>query len=195
MSVSLESADCVQVKAEPSWDFTKPELAGRLDNVVKKETSVDDETTWGLYDNQKVKEELKNEQVGVIDQELKSEELLLGPEVFQQPKVTLVCRGSRFKPSQRCSVRLEQMHLDMDHQTCTIGQNMYKFQQYFPSYDNGTDEENKSSINKRERQTQHVTDTEQPGIKSSRNKLQKTLVGEKLYKCELLIIIKARKTD
>ncbi|XP_061726179.1 zinc finger protein 14-like isoform X2 [Cydia pomonella] len=131
MSNSLEkSADCVRVKAEPSWDFAKPELVEHIDHVVKTEASESDETAWGLNNNHEVKEELKNKQVGLIDQDIKAEELVLGPEEFQQPKVTLVCRG----------------------------------------------------------ETQHITDTEHPGAKSSSNKSlihKKTLVRKKLYKCDL----------
>ncbi|XP_061726178.1 zinc finger protein 14-like isoform X1 [Cydia pomonella] len=188
MSNSLEkSADCVRVKAEPSWDFAKPELVEHIDHVVKTEASESDETAWGLNNNHEVKEELKNKQVGLIDQDIKAEELVLGPEEFQQPKVTLVCRGSWNMSRQICSIRLEQMRVDMENHTCTIGQNTYKFRQYILSYDNCT-EENNTSINKLDRETQHITDTEHPGAKSSSNKSlihKKTLVRKKLYKCDL----------
>ncbi|XP_063391009.1 zinc finger protein 271-like [Cydia fagiglandana] len=187
MSDLLESADCVKVKAEPSWDLAE-DLTGHIDHVKTEcDCTEEDVEAAQLCNDHKVKEEIKNEQVEPIDQDIKAEELVLDPEEFQRPKVTLVCRGSQLMPSQTCSVRLEQMHVDMQHHTCTICQNTYKFQQYFPSYDNCTDED-KSSINKLDGQAQHITNTEHPGTKSSRNKPlihQKTLVGEKLYKCDL----------
>ncbi|XP_063543945.1 uncharacterized protein LOC134752246 isoform X2 [Cydia strobilella] len=117
-----------------SWDvegFCDPEAqAGHIDHVVKAEGSESEgnEALWRLYNNHEVKKEL-----------------VLGPEEFQRPKVTLVCQGGGILSNLTCSVRLEQMRVDMKSHTCSISRHTYKFRQCFLSYEDYCTEEGSTS--------------------------------------------------
>ncbi|XP_061726181.1 uncharacterized protein LOC133531796 isoform X2 [Cydia pomonella] len=140
--------------------------AGHADHDMERSGSEEsNEALWGL-NNDKVKEEL-NAHGGLIDHDIKAkgceseegdkpdlwslyndhkvkEELVLGPEEFHRPKVTLLCRAGGLS-NQTCLVRLEQMQVDMERHTCSIGRNTYKFRHCFLSYEECTEESSTSN--------------------------------------------------
>lgn len=172
----MSSANNITSQHEFNKSESKAEQASQTGHDMQDESKAIVQS--GLSTDQMVKAE--SAVIGLYMDHVVKDEVVVGPEVLQRPKLLLhqaiINRmGSR---GRSCSVRLEKMHVDMDHSVCRVGLNTYKFRKCLLNYQ---DNHVKIDINRstpQKYENKHM----RANAKSSKQSIK---IQEKRYKCDL----------